>query len=258
MHRVFFILLFLWLAGCAPPGHTNDLENAAEASETSSPTAQNALQNTAVVAGEAVETPDPVSNAASSSTRAAIETTLRPIQLQSRTFVPEPGVETAVHTLQQNSQSAQQLHILIQFADIPTDAERQAMQNAGVFLLEYVPQNSWFVSVPVSLDLQSDPLGSALYIGQIQPADRLDPVLVELLDADTAGTVTLHVRFFSDVPSGLAEKQLLDQGAAVLDSLPDFSRYTVQIPQSKVGAIAEMNDVQWITNAAPPKTTDGE
>lgn len=258
MQRVFFILLFLGLVGCAPDGAAPQPEAATEPGEVFIPVEEADAPEASADAVETEATPEQTHSAGSSPADAGEASDLYPIQLQSRTFVPEPGVETAVRTLQQNTPESQSLHLLIQFADIPDDAERQSLENAGVILLDYVPQNSWFVSVPAALDLQSDPLANAVYVGAIQPADRLDPTLSELLDAATQDPIALEVRFFSDVPPDAAKTQLINQGAVILASVPDFYRFTVQIPQDKVATIASLNDVQWITNAAPPKTTDGE
>lgn len=185
------------------------------------------------------------------------QATLLMVQLQSRTFTPEPGVETAVIDLQKRTPTEQQFHALIQFTHIPTEQERNALENAGINLLAYVPTNTWFVAIPATLDLHGEPLVQASWIGMIQPNDRLAPELAALLGETQTGTQNLDVRFFDDVLASQAAQLLLEQGATIIERIPDFHRFTVQMPNAGVAALAELDGVQWITAATPPKTTGG-
>jgi len=183
------------------------------------------------------------------------------IALKSRQFIPNPGVEPAL---------AQELagvgdgrrHVLLQFEDVPTDAQRAALEAAGVYLLTYVPNYTWFASVLTKSSFQDPAIAPIRWMGKIRAADRLSPILRERgvrqdVVADQ-GQVKLDIRFFPDVASGEALRVLNAHGATVETRLTDFHRFVVRADPEAIDTLAEEDGVQWITEAAPPKTTHND
>jgi subtilisin family serine protease len=182
------------------------------------------------------------------------------VRLKSREFVPAPGVDQAVQMQQQAAVPDERIHVLVQFWQIPSDAERASLENAGVDLLAYVPTNTWFASMPAGSNLQSEALAGARWIGAIQPEDRIAPTLRAGGGRVTQddGTVSLDLRFFADVTNAEVAQIVARYNGVIEAQAPEFHRYTVRIDPGAIDALASEDGVQWIADAAPPKTTDND
>jgi hypothetical protein len=181
------------------------------------------------------------------------------VRLKLREFVPVPGVELAVERQQQTASPGERIHALVQFWQIPSNGGRTALENVGVELLAYVPANTWFVSMPAGLSLQSDALAGVRWIGAIQPKDRMASTLQAGVLGPHAthddGTVSLDVRFFADVTDAEVTRLLAAYDAVIETKAPDFHRFTVRLDPQTIASLASEDGIQWITEAAPPKTT---
>jgi hypothetical protein len=176
------------------------------------------------------------------------------VRLKSREFVPDPGVEPDVEMLLQSTRSGERVHALVQFWHIPSDIDRANLEIAGVELLAYVPENTWFVSLPAGSSLQSEELANTRWIGAIQPEDRMGTNL-DLQSDDADGTaISLEVRFFADVTTAEAKQLLTGYDAVIEAEAPEFHRFTVSLNRQAISSLANEDSVQWITEAAPPKT----
>lgn len=182
------------------------------------------------------------------------------IQLRSRTFVPSAGIEQTLFAQQAESTGADRLHTLIQFWDIPTDAQRESLENAGVQLLGYVPQNTWFASIPGGIDLQNTfAAANVRWAGSVQAADKVSATVQNETFGPYAvnndGTISVQVLFFPDVDRRAAMQSLLDLGATFAEKGVYSNRFTVRLDSQQVDAIAAMDGVQWVDSAPPPKVT---
>jgi hypothetical protein len=180
------------------------------------------------------------------------------IALKSRQFIPSPGVEPAL-AQELGEERDGRRHVLLQLEDIPTDAQRAALEAAGVRLLGYIPNNAWFASLPVELSPQNSSLSQVRWMGAIQAADRISPILreggVRQDMIDEQGQTNLEIRFFPDVSPDEALRVLGAHEATVETKLIDFHRFVVRVDAGAIDALAEEDSVQWITEASPPKTT---
>jgi hypothetical protein len=179
------------------------------------------------------------------------------IWLKSRQFVPAPGMDETV-AAQLGASPTGRSHVLIQFGHIPTAGEREALEQAGVKLLAYVPHNTWFASVPATVSLNNGALTGARWLGSILPQDKLAAGLWEgqagpwAVNAD--GSVGLDVLFFADVSLGEARQVVAAHGGYIEEELPEFHRLRVRVPGQAFTALAGEDGVQWIEEVPPPKT----
>jgi uncharacterized repeat protein (TIGR01451 family) len=183
------------------------------------------------------------------------------IALKSRQFIPVPGVDSDL--TQEMAEAADgRRHVLLQFMNIPTDPQRVALEARGVRLLSYVPNYTWFASLPTKLSLQEPAMAPVRWIGAVQPQDRLAPILRErgIREdmTDDHGRTGLDVRFFADVSPDEALRVLETYGAAVETKLIDFNRFLIRVDPGAIAALSGEDGVQWITEASPPKTTDND
>jgi hypothetical protein len=184
------------------------------------------------------------------------------IRLKSREFIPDPGLEQEVIRQQLATPAEEKIHALIQFWDIPSENDRASLENSGVILLDYVPEFSWFASLPSGINLLESTSNQFRWIGSIQSSDRLSPELTSNLVTQRAnqadGSIELDVRFFSDVSSKQALDLLASYGARILGKNPDFHRFTIALEAQSLDPLANEDFVQWITWASPPKATQND
>lgn len=183
------------------------------------------------------------------------------ILLKSRHFVPQPGIEPAVQqTLLQAGDG--RLHMLLQFTNIPDQAQRAELEAIGIQLLGYVPRYAWYASVPPGLDIRAPALETLRWLGAIQPADRLSPSLrqrgVRTDELDEEGRAGLELRFFSDVPDSDARQLLAAHGAEVLEAVTDVQRYAVRCDPAAIDALAQVDGIQWIDRSPPPPANSND
>jgi len=180
-----------------------------------------------------------------------------PIKLQSRAFSPPAGVDTALARRLSGQARALPQHVLVQLNHLPTEAEREALAQAGVTLLDYIPDRAWLASVNGPLDLTDAKYQLIRWAGPLLPADKTSPALRQegvapwALAAD--GQVTLQLLFFRDVSSEEAHQLIGQQQGAIQQAGSDGS-YVVRFPDAgAVMALAAADIVQWVDNGPAPK-----
>jgi Raf kinase inhibitor-like YbhB/YbcL family protein len=182
-----------------------------------------------------------------------------PIQLASRAFTPPPGLDPALATLQASAADAPR-HLLIQLHTIPTEAERAALEAAGVRLLGYIHTNAWLASVSGSLDLAAPAYALIRWAGPLLPQDKIEPVILQqgLWPWAVApdGRVQLQILFFEDVPAGQAAEVLARHGGQVQTAGAVSPRYIAWFPKADVvTALAAEDGVQWVESGPAPRST---
>ena len=123
--------------------------------------------------------------------------------VRKRTF---PGIEASL-AAQPAVESGAWRHVLLQFADVLTEAQQASLEAQGVRLLRYVTSCASFASLPTRIAPQYPALGVPRWVGQIEAADRLAPILREVRSKE--GQTGLDVRLFADVPLDAALRALL-------------------------------------------------
>ena len=138
-------------------------------------------------------------------------------------------------------------HLLLQPNDPHDRGWKNRVTGVGIRLLQYVPQNTWIVSVPPDLGPTSPVLGEIRWLGTIQPQDRISSSLLRegpgawAISAD--GRVKLRVSFFADVSDHRAQELLAGVGAEVLTVRSYRHTYTIlldpgRIEEDQIGKIA--------------------
>jgi len=188
------------------------------------------------------------------------------IHLKSRSFIPESGVEPqAASALDENAVPGSHQVLIVQFNQIPDEAQRRELEKAGIKLLEYIPDNTWLVSMrpePVQAQAQAlsqQTLSNVRWLGTLSTLDKMESSLAKGEFGDWAkntddGTVTLWVDFFKGVPLNEARKLVISHGGTVAKEIPELSRLVISLPEDRdmVLAFAGENSVQWIMQEPPP------
>lgn len=180
----------------------------------------------------------------------------RPIRLKSGTFWPQAmsGLPK-VQTLTKTTQPARR-HVVIQFIALPNEHQRLQLTARGITLLDYLPENAFFASVPSLTQAAQLREAGVDWLGPVYAEDKL-PTRVPTsgvgqwaLRGDQ--TVELRVRYFADVPADFGVQALEKLGAAVsrLDALT--CQFTVLLPIARLWDLAAADWVRWVEEIPPP------
>ncbi len=183
------------------------------------------------------------------------------IQLKSRTIQPPADRTTTLKAIS-GRVTDERAHVLIQFTTIPDAKTKHSLNQAGISLLNYVPKNSWFASIPVGLSADHPALNSVRWIGPILPEDKLPPRMREKGVGAWArtddGRVRLVVKYFSDVSGEEVKAELERLGAEVLVEVPMVKSITIAIAEAQLLELAKLDAVRWIEPVSPPGSGESD
>jgi len=182
-----------------------------------------------------------------------------PIRLKSRTFTPAPGVGPALKGQLERlqAQAVGRAHVFLQFDKIPDQAERKALAARGVELLQYIPDQAWFASVPTTVALDELVRTDAVrWVGPIQPADKVNPTLwkraVPAYALEANGNYRLVLVFFKDVQLSDAQSIVSKLGGRIVNEQWRFQRLDISIPPDAFDALLNADILQWAEEGPPP------
>jgi hypothetical protein len=138
-------------------------------------------------------------------------------------------------------------HLLVQFANAPTDEQVNGLQNLGATVLSYVPE--FALSISVNDGASFDGIG-VLAVGSLRPSEKISPDLAGTLLY--GATVSVLVEFYQDVDANDARVIAGEAGLLILEN-PDLlsNHLLVSGTNTQVLDLAEWDEVAYIFPAAP-------
>ena len=138
-------------------------------------------------------------------------------------------------------------HLLVQFANNPSDDQMNHLQNLGATVLSYVPD--FALSISVNDGISFDGVG-LLAVGRLRPVEKISPDLAATLMDGV--TVTALAEFYQDVDPDDARAIAQDAGLLIQEN-PDLlsNHLLVSGTAKEVLALAGWDDVAYIFPAAP-------
>lgn len=190
--------------------------------------------------------------------------------LTSRIFPPTAGLDPNLEQSQQRPRIHALLHLQPRDNGIViTKAERASLAEKGITLLDYLPHNTFYVSVPRDRELLNTIVnegssGERIYgISALQPKDKVAPELRvsgPMMGRNADGTLSLLVDFFDDVPVENIEAMLI-QVALKHEYLYDKTYRVTVAKWQDVQRLAMQDIVYWIDDlpdAVFDRTQDGQ
>ena len=182
----------------------------------------------------------------------------RNILLRSGIINPSKGQNTVVSSRSAQAKTSQQgRHILLQFQQIPTDAEQKALAARGIQLLQYIPNNAYWASVAqrsVSINKVSQG-GGVTYSLASSKLVKLSPEISKGSFPHYAimpdGRYEVAVRVFKDVSEKEAATVISSMGAELLDTI-DINLYRAAVVPGDIYTLASLDIVEWVEPIAPP------
>lgn len=191
------------------------------------------------------------------------------IQLRSRQFTPEAGIEPALlqHSIGASGLNADSIHVLVQLYDAPDREVYESLESAHIELLNYIPRNAWFASMPAGLDpaeaLESLRVAEIVrWAGTIWPEDKVSRDVWSAQIGGWAiaedGRVRLAASFFDDVSLESAHQVVSRHGGVIEGEVPLSNKLLILVQASEIPALAAEDTLRWLDQVPPPPIADND
>jgi hypothetical protein len=187
------------------------------------------------------------------------------ILLRSRQFTPQPGVETAQlkEYLQVAGIENDRVHILLQLYGPPRSPIKEEIEAKEITLLNYIPRNTWFASIPVNgMNFKLRMLQNAGIIrwaGKILPEDKVHTDLWNGNIGDWARVdndrILIEASFFEDGVNEIIESVIENIDGEIISESPLSKKFILSIPSKQVNTLASIDSVRWMDQISPKTDT---
>ncbi len=180
------------------------------------------------------------------------------VRLKSEEFV---GLGSPFSNYEQALSDGQgsRVHVLLQVTQIPNRETQEKLRSLGIQLLDYIPDRTYFASLPRGLQEGVFSDASISWIGKVLPEDKAPARILEAgfgawaTQAD--GAVKLTVLVFSDVSSSEMELKFREIGAqSLVEPGVSGSRWIIRIVPNALSKLLQLDGVRWVEEVSPPPT----
>ena len=114
---------------------------------------------------------------------------------------------------------------IIQFFQLPTNAEKSILEDMGIEFLDYIPNRAYTVSIPGSFELSSLKDFDVRSIVDIQPEFKQDPYILDQNYPEWAlrgnDQIEIMVTFYGDLPYSEATSGISAYALSVIQNTPE-------------------------------------
>ncbi len=150
-------------------------------------------------------------------------------------------------------------YTFLHFNTLPNAAQRANMEQMGVHFLEYIPNNTYLVSINTNVDLS---ILSNYQADGIIGIDTKHKASIKLWSGDVPNYVRsgsklkLIVRYHKDADAESARTQILSTGASIYDEYAYSNIYYVEVEETLLGKLANASLVAHVEPIAPEPTPE--
>lgn len=185
------------------------------------------------------------------------------IRLKSRKFLPKPGLEKNIEAY--FKKYPKRSHVIIHFDKPVTPETRSQLEKMNIHLLDPIPENAFFASMPSKLSLAKNVVGvikPSRWIGVISPRDKIAPWLLSKGISPHAkraeNKAELIVEFFGDVAEDIQKQVLTGHNSKILERIGPVNGWRVIVAEQRLIGLASEDAVKWITEIPLPPTDDND
>lgn len=175
------------------------------------------------------------------------------IKLKSGNLLPTATASLWIDDLEKNSYPAQ---VLLHFDTLPSEADREALEENGITLVDYIPDNTFTAIIRKQLSrgaATAMPLRSVIYA---QPEWKAEQYLWRKA-AKQKGEIKVIVSVYGGA-DGVEFKQLITSlnGRVEKGDMLEYGAYTVSIPSEKLRLLAGWYGTRYVSPYFEPVTLD--
>lgn len=145
-------------------------------------------------------------------------------------------------------------YFLIQFNQIPTDIQKAEMKNFGVELLNYLPDNAWFMSTPALFDIEKLRTYSVYTISKMTPDFVFSPKLRQMNEHHkivTQKMIEIEIKTFPIENESLAIEKLAEIGAKNIQKGLYTHTFYLTIAENQTRDLASLPFIYFISEKIP-------
>ena len=177
------------------------------------------------------------------------------ILLKYKQFIPEKGISIDAQQLINSREAEARTHLLVQFNSDLNEDNKKELENLGIKLVAYIPNNAWYVSVPNNRVNELLTKNYVRAIDVIQPEYKKSELVrtknFEQWTLTEDNGVYLFVKFHRDISLDIAENLITSFEGIVINRIEFINALTVLLNQNKIDSISELDEVQWIEEIPP-------
>ena len=172
------------------------------------------------------------------------------LRLKTRSFVPPKAAEVAAIRSARGGSSADAVHFLAQFTQLPNASERSRIAASGVRLLDYLTGNTYIASSTVAGLGKLNSISGLRWAGALEARDKIAPDLARGQIGAWArageGRVALAITGHQDVATAELESLASRHGGQVVDRVPAIRAVTAIFAPGRVNQLAREDAVQYV------------
>ncbi len=179
--------------------------------------------------------------------------------LKSGTIVPPKNI--SAENIENYNRAASRTNgkalAVIQFEQIPSPAEKLQLKQAGIELLDYVPNNAYTATITGSLDLLQLMSFRVRSVMELSPVQKMQPELASgkfpAHAVKVAGTVDVWISFPSSYSFEEVKAQLTQKNIDIIGSrLKEYRTLELRIPSARLTELASYPFVEYVQVASAP------
>ncbi len=180
------------------------------------------------------------------------------IQLKFGTFIPEQNINslTKENIVFSNSLFENKYYLILQFNQLPTDSEKLKLQQAGIVLIDYIPNLCFTASIDHTFNLNALNQNNVRSVFQLSSVQKTIPdVLNGTLPAHSVkqfGYADVTIITYEKININKIEAVIQNTGSLIVKEAPMFRSFVLRVPINKLNQIIAMPFVQWVEPIDPP------
>ncbi len=164
-----------------------------------------------------------------------------------------PTTENAqffIDSLRQNNPENTPVDVIVQFYQIPDEAQRTSVINSGIKLKDYIPNRAYSALIVFPLQAFDCSLSGIRSIIPIQPQWKILDPLTGKLDSSSSSQVKVQVSFVGEADINKVEEAVREAGGSITDrKFALLNTFEVSIPANQVKQLARSPYVKSIQSA---------
>ncbi|NOT52702.1 MAG: S8 family serine peptidase [Chitinophagaceae bacterium] len=179
------------------------------------------------------------------------------IYLNSGKFIPEENTDRLTNAgIFSKSFYQDKYYVTIQFSSLPDEATKVRLKNAGIELLDYIPNLAYTAAVKSDPDLS---VLETLNVRSIFRFTELQKAMPAVVNKDvpahakrSGGYADVTVLTYEKMAAGKIIASLDQLGAMILAETPVFRTFSIMVPQENLDELVALPFVQWVEFIDPP------
>ncbi len=138
------------------------------------------------------------------------------------------------------------VHALILFNERLSEGMRAQMEAAGIVFYDFYPYNAYQARIPVDALARLEATQAVRWVGMPEPIQKLDPVLLPLMQKGGMERVPLYINLMGDDPDGAIQATLQAAGLTVYTYHPELRYYYAEGTPQAIWNALSMDSVLFI------------